>query len=78
MNHESRMQLGRFGDFAAPEAPRADADPLGGPVDECSNRLQVRLEPARPDVMGVRDGAAHNRTFPADFATLCHDVPLIR
>src|SRR5687767_10428537 len=58
--------------LAATQAPRADADAFGGAVDQRAHGLKVRLEPARPDVVGVRHGAADNRTLIADFAALGH------
>src|SRR5688500_7399557 len=58
--------------LAATQAPRADADALGGAVDQRAHGLEVRLEPPRPDVVGVRHRAADDRTLIADFAALGH------
>src|SRR6266850_7412757 len=53
---------GRLGDLAGPEAPGADAHPFGRAVDERPHRLEVRLEPARSDVVGVGNGPADDRS----------------
>ena len=59
-------------DFARPEAARADLDPLDAAVDHRPDGLEVGLEPARPDVVSVTDGSAHDGALFADFAALCH------
>src|SRR6188472_714817 len=65
--------LRRLGDLSGAQAPCADPDSFGGPVHDRPHGLQVRLEPARPDIMGVRNRPADNRTLIADFATLRHE-----
>ena len=64
---------GRLGDLAAAEATSADANALGGAVDERAYRLQIGLESPWPDVMCVRHRPADNRSFTADFTPLRHD-----
>src|SRR5215471_9494248 len=64
---------GGLGDLARAQAPRADADPAGRAVDQGLHRLQIGLEPARTDVVGVGNRPADHRTFVADFAALGHD-----
>src|SRR5688500_16685827 len=64
---------GSLGDFAAAQAPRADADALGRAVDQGAHGLEVRLEPTRPDVVGMRYRPAHDWTLIADFAPLRHN-----
>ena len=61
-----------LGDFAALDAIGADADALGGSVDESVNGLEVWV-PATPGyVVRVRDVVAELRTFAANVAYLCH------
>src|SRR5882672_1893042 len=64
---------GCLGDFARAQAPRTDADAPGRPVDEGSHTLQVRLETPGPDVMGMGDGPADDRSLVADLTSLGHD-----
>ena len=72
----SRMACtsGGLDDLARPQAARAYAQPLDAAIDDGPHRLQVRLEPARADVVGVADGAAHHRALVTDLAALCHDA----
>ena len=58
---------------AAAKAPGADPNPFGGAVDQGAYGLQVGLEPARSDVVGVRDRPAECGALPADFTPLRHD-----
>src|SRR5688572_12767205 len=63
---------GRLRHLAATEAPRADADALGRPVNQRADGLKVRLEAARADIVRVRHRPADDRTLIADFAALGH------
>ena len=61
-----------FGDFAGFDAARADAEALGGAINERFDDLQVDVPAATGDVVGVRDVIAEARTFAANIASLCH------
>jgi hypothetical protein len=63
-----------LGDLAGAQAPRAHAHAFGRSIDHRLDGLEIRLEPARPDVVGVRNRPADNRTLIADFATLRHEI----
>src|ERR1700733_12478556 len=67
----TRNSLG-LGDFAALDAVGADADALGGSVDEGVDGLQVGVPPTPGYVVRVRDVIAELRTFAANVAYLCH------
>src|SRR5688500_2317553 len=60
-------------DLVRPDAAGADADAARGPGDERFHALQVRLEPARADVMRVAHFTAHDGHFSADFTSLGHE-----
>jgi hypothetical protein len=67
----AKAMLG-LGDFAALDAVGADADALGGSVDQGVDSLQVWV-PATPGyVVRVRDVIAELRAFAANVAYLCH------
>jgi hypothetical protein len=61
-----------LGDFAALDAVGADADALGGSVDQCVDGLEIWAPAAPCDVVGVRDVIAELRPFAANVAYLCH------
>src|SRR5688500_13038611 len=63
-----------FPDLAAAQTARADAHPLGGAVDQRTDRLQVRLETPGSHIVGVGHGPADDRAFVTDFAPLRHDA----
>jgi hypothetical protein len=64
---------GGLGDLARAQAARAHANASGRAVDECLHPLQVRLEPAWTNIVGVRYRPADHRTLTADFAPFRHD-----
>ena len=64
--------LGDLGDLVRPDAPGAGVDSTVAAADPGPDPLQVRLEPARPDVMGVAELPADDRGLSTDFAMLCH------
>jgi hypothetical protein len=61
-----------FDHFLRSEAPRADADAFDTPVDDRPNRLEVRLEPPRADIVRVADLPSHHGTFSANLTPLGH------
>ena len=63
-----------FGDLAALEAGGADAQALGGAVDQRADGLEVRVPAAAGDVVRVRNVVAELRTLAANITNLCHDV----
>jgi len=66
--------LSGLGDFAALDAIGADADALGGSVDQGVYGLQVWVPATPGDVVSVRDVIAELRAFAAYVAYLCHDA----
>src|SRR5438093_12618085 len=70
-------KLRGLGHLAGPQAPRADANPPHGAIDNGFHTLEVRFESPRPDVMSVGDRSTDDRTLAADFASLCPDCRVL-
>jgi hypothetical protein len=65
-------QLRSLGYFVGPDAAGADPDPPDSAIHDGANPLEVGLESARPDVMGVAKHAADNGGLSANFTLFCH------
>ena len=65
-------------DLAAAQAGGADANVLGGGADFGVNRAQVDVPAPLAHVVGVTDGIAELRAFPADITNSCHDQGILR
>jgi hypothetical protein len=61
-----------FDHLLGAEAPRADADAFDTAVDDRPNRLEVRLEPPRADIMRMANLPAHHGTLSANLTPLGH------
>src|SRR6188768_1358999 len=64
--------LGRLGDLAGPDATGADADATHAAVNHCPNALEVHVEPARADVVGMAQDPAERRCLATNFTLLGH------
>src|SRR5829696_4381721 len=73
----SRMRSGGLDDLAGAQAASADAQPLDAAVHQGADALEVRLEPARCDIVRVADVPADDRPFSADFAAFCHGLVIV-
>ena len=59
-------------DLARLDAAGADADPLGGAVDQSLHCLQIDIPAALGHVVRVRNVVAELRSFAANLTYLCH------
>src|SRR6266852_433898 len=59
-------------DLAVANAGRADANPLGGALDDGPHRLQVQIPAALGDIVGVTDLVAELGTAATHIANSCH------
>ena len=66
-----------FGDFAAAQAGRADANALPLTVDLRVHRTQIDVPAPLGDVMSVADAVSRLRLLAADITLLCHDYSRI-
>lgn len=62
-----------LGDLTATQTPGADPDASRGAVDPGTHALEVRLEAAKGDVVGVTDLAPGHRTFVTNLTSFGHD-----
>ena len=64
--------LHSFLDFSATQASCADPNALRLTVDQCPDRLEVRLEDPLGLVVGMTDIMARLATFTTEIACKCH------
>jgi hypothetical protein len=67
------VEVLRLNDFAAAQAGRTDAHPLGGRAHTGVHRTQVDVPAPLGDVVRVTDAVSRLRLLAADIALLCHD-----
>lgn len=64
--------LGGLDYLFTPNAPGADANPLGRPIHEYPDGLKVGHPATLPPIIGVADMVASRRTLGANGADACH------
>ena len=64
--------LHSFLDFSATQASGADPNAFSLTVDQCSDRLEVRLEDSLCLVVGMTDVMTRLATFTTEIACKCH------
>ncbi len=73
MSKRARARLGGLDDLIGPNATGAHPHAADSAVHDGFHALEVDLEAAGPDVMGVADDPPVGRGLTADFTSLGHD-----
>ena len=73
MSKRARARLGGLDDLIRPDTTGAHPHAADGAVDDGFHALEVDLEAAGPNVVGVADDPPVGRGLTAEFANFGHD-----